>query len=469
MFNKKGLNNMNHAKVMFSIVLLILGITGFCPDAYAQPQSTKSSIIYFDDLPGKTDTEKLQQLPEMLKSKLQTIGPKYSQMGSWPQPGNRYTAIKILFAARIYDFRDVPEPVDMGHHFIFESEGRSIFECGQNGFIRFSCRLARFRGIEFVGPRNNVPPLIIYSAGEPKKWKPTKNNAKPGEKPDWTFIKAGQDEEMAWGETDDGGDVLIENCYFKGFGVAIRTRPGQHTAPGTIRVVGSVFYNVRQMSDYLVSDECTLEQSWFTPSMESDLAFIVNMDGLRIRDCTFTPQSEAGEYKNMRWIDNYGWFLDIAGSRFGNESVNKKDPLDGEQISLVYNYAKFLLPWTNSEKTHELENDKNYIMVRDNWLYTRNVPVIKFFEIPNHVSVTGNNGLTGNYKTLADGKEHDSSVLFEFTPTCTMPTLEMKPYILFTIFDNIRSQKITKDNPDYLPEPLCYFGPEIRGFKKQSN
>ncbi len=458
---------MTHAKTL-SMVLFVFGAISFHQGALAQPENANSSVIYFDALPGKTDTEKLQQLPDLLRSKLQTIGVKYSQMGSWPQPNNRYTAIKILFAARVHDFRDVPEPVDMGHQFLFESEGRSIFECGPSGFIRFSHRLARFREIEFAGPRNNTPPLIIYSTGEPKKWKPSENSAQPGEKPNWSIVKAEPNEESAWGETDDGGDILIENCYFKGFGVAIRTRPGQHTAPGTFRVIGTVFYNVRQMSDYLVFDECTLEQSWFCPSMESDLPYIVNMDGLRIRDCTFTPQSEAGgNFKNMRWIDHYGWFLDIAGSRFGNESVNHNHALDGEQISLIYNYTKFLLPWTNPEKTHELENDKNYIVLRDNWLYARNVPLIKFFEIPNHVSITGNTGLTGNYKTLADGKEYDSSVLFEFIPTCTMPTLEMKPYILFHIFDNLRCQKITKNNPDYLPEPLCYFGPEIHGFKNQ--
>ncbi len=433
------------------IVISLLTLVCF---ARGETTFKDSTIIRFDNVPGASDVDKIKRLPELIRSKLQTIGTKYSLDGGWPQPGYLYTTVRIVFSARVYDFRHLKAPVDMGHCFEFIGQGRPIFECGKNGFIRFAQRKTLIKDIAFVGPRDNVPPLIIYATGEAKDWRPEGG-------------KAQKDEPKAWGKEADAGDIRILGCYFKGFGVVLRCQPGQHTCPTYCRIADCTFYNCVQLSDNLVFDWCVIENSWFCPTFRSDKAFIVTRDTLMLRDILAVPQSDTGKLKNLRWIDNYGAALDIRHCRWGNEYVNKHDPLSGEQVSLVYNYTKFRTRWINPDKTVEMDMDRNYIIIKDNCLYARNVPVIKFFAIPNHVIITGNTGLIGWYKKLREEKEYDTSVLCEFDKRMKLPGMEMKPFITFNIADSNRALKITADDPDFLPYPLCYFGPEKRGTKER--
>jgi hypothetical protein len=412
--------------------------------------STKTSAIYFDDVPGKNDVEKLLQLPALIQSKQQTMGAKYSQGGGFPQPAFLHTTIKVIFPSRLYDFREVKEPVDMGHGFELVGEGQPIFECGKNGFIRFSQRRTLIEDIAFVGPYDNVPPLIVYGNGEPQAWRP---NGKA--------LTA--DEPKAMGTLIDGGDVQIQRCHFKGFGVALRCRMQESVQCGICTIRECYFNNVVQLSDNLGFDQCVIQNCWLLPRFESDKAFIVNYDVLLLRDILAVPQSDIGTLKNMRWVDNRGLRLDIRTCRFGNESVNKEDPLNGEQISLVYNWSKYHTTWTPPGNFYEIEDDKTSLIIENNWLYHRNVPVVKFFEIPNHVVIRGNTGLTGNYRLLQEKKDHDTSVLCDFAPSFEMPKLEMGRFITIDIDDNQRDAKITADDPDFLPGNLRYFGPKRKG------
>jgi hypothetical protein len=427
----------------------------------------KPSSIYFDDLSGRTDVEKLLQLPDLIQSKLRTIGIKYSQAGGFPQGGYLHTVVKVIFTSRLHDFREVKEPIDMGSGFAFVGDGRPIFECGSKGFIRFSPSKTTIQDIAFVGPYNNTPPLIVYSTayldngenGETRRWKEKSGRPAKGEP-------------LARGIEVDGGDIQIRGCYFKGFGVVLRCREGQHTVSGMCTFSECFFTNVVQLSDRLAFDQCLIQNSWLLPKFESDKAFIVNYDSLLLRDVLAVPQSDVGTLKNMRWVDHYGLRLDIRTSRFGNETVNKEDTLNGEQVSLVYNWAKYGSTWINAEKTHELENDEIYLIVKDNFLYHRNVPVVKFFEIPNHVIITGNTGLIGGYRIIREKKDYDKSVLCEFAPTFKMPKKEMSRFITINIFDNQKDLKVTAKDPNFLPGTLRYFGPRQRGtqnmnFEKQ--
>jgi hypothetical protein len=388
--------------------------------------------------------------------------------------------VKVVFPSRVYDFKAVPEPVDMGMCFEFSGEGRPIFECGPKGFIRFSQYMATFENIAFAGPRNNIPPLVIYGkGGEPKVWDPSGRPLKPGEP-------------AARGLIQDAGKVIIRQCYFKGFGVCLRCQLQQGTDTTQCIISESTFFNVTQISDKLMCDSCILEKSWICPTFESDKAIIVvSWSELNVRDCLFVPQSDIPEkpLKNMRWFDNHGWGLDIRCCRFGNENVNWGNEWLGEQVSLVYNYTKYNTTWVNPDKTVELWHDPNFLTIKDNWFFGRNVPVVKFFEIPNHVTITGNTGMNGRYKILdpkivyeksefnthppaksvspavrKDGV-YDTSVWCWFSPNLKMPPRDHGKFITFDISNNERALNVTAQDPDYLPEPLCHFGPKSQGLK----
>jgi hypothetical protein len=263
---------------------------------------------------------------------------------------------------------------------------------------------------------------------------------------------------------------MIRGCYFKGFGVCIRCQPQQGTDWTQFVISESTFFNVTQISDRLMGDSVIFEKSWVCPTFESDKAIIVATNNLNIRDVLFVPQSDAPEkpLKNMRWIDFYGWGLDIRSCRFGNENVNWGNEWLGEQVSVVYSYAKYTTTWINAEKTVELWHDPNFITIRDNLIHARNVPVIKFFEIPNHVTVTGNTGMNGWYKILNENRVIDRSVWCWFSQDLKMPPLEDGKFITFDISNNERALKVTMKDPKALSKPLCFFGPKTQGLKDKN-
>lgn len=413
-------------------------------------QAAGLGVIHFDELPGQNDAERLARLPGVLRSQIRTAGTKYSQLQSHPQPGTVENRVRVVFTSRMHDFKAVSSPIDLGDNFEFVSDGRAIFECGPKGFIRFSQRNTLIQDIVFLGPKKNVPPLIIYATGESQQWKPGGGRA-----PETT--------PKAIGREMDGGYVWINRCYFKGLGVALRTRPGQHTNCTFLRISDSVFYNVTQLSDYLKTDACVIEKSWFTPNVESDKAFIVNYDALVLRDIVATPQTGFHDVRKARWIDNYGPVCDIQSSRFGNELINRSDPLRNDQMSLVYQYAPFTTTWVNPQGTVRQELDRRVLRIQDNQLYSRNVPVVKFFAMPNHVVIRGNTGLIGNWKQVETGKYVDRSVLCGFDKGFIMPDVSAAPHIAIEIESNLRDLPITAENPDSLPMPLCLFGAQKRG------
>lgn len=435
--------------------------------ARAQSRPAGSSAIYFDEIPGKTDVERLLKLPDMVQARQQNIDRKYSLFGRRPSPGWLNTTVRVVFSARLHDFKDVPEPVDMGSGFEFCGEGRPIFECGKNGFIRFSEFMTTIENIAFVGPSDSIPPLVVYgkgqgelslSNGEPKKWDPSGRSRRP-------------DEESARGWVHDYGKVIIRGCFFKGFGVCLRCQFHQGTDWAQCIISECTFSNVNQVSDRLCFDSCIFEKSWVCPTFVSDKAVIVNTANLNVRDVLFVPQSDAPEdpvkkpLRNMRWFDNYGWGMDIRCCRFGNESVNWGNEWLGEQVSVVYNYAKYKTTWINPDKTVELYWDPKFITIKDNYIFARNVPVIKFFEIPNHVTITNNTGLNGWYKILKENRVIDRSVWCWFSPDAKMPTRNQGRYFSFDIRNNVRAMKVTMKDPESLPEPLCHFGPRTQGLK----
>ncbi len=413
----------------------------------AQAGDVSHGAIVFDQISAKDDVGRIKKLPLLIQKRIQTIGTKYSLFGGRPQPYSLNTAIQVVFSPRVYDFTGLESPVDMGHCFSFTSAGRAIFECGSKGFIRFAARWTEIENIAFVGPRNNVPPLIVYS----QTIIGGKNTDYPGEPAGWyaDWKKAPKTEAKAWGRDMDGGYIHIRNCWFKGFSVAFRTRLGQHTASAQAKFEDCTFHGCGQLSDNIVFDMCIIESSWLCPVAESDKAFIVNRDALILDKVLAVPLADTGNITNARWIDNYG-NLTIKNSRFGNELINFHDPLDGQQMSLVYNYTKFASPWINAEKTHQLDSDQNFIIIKDNSVYSRNVPMVKFFNIPNHVVITGNTGLIGSYKTIKDGRTHNKTYLCEFVKPFSVPPADIIDEISINISDNQKRAPLTKENPKKL-------------------
>lgn len=456
--------------LLFMMCMGVVSISELWAQTTTTTKPSGSLCIYFDDIPGLTDVERLQKLPDLIDSRQQDTGVKYSLIGRRPQTAWLNTTVRVVFTSRIYDFKGVPEPVDMGSGFEFYGEGRPIFECGKNGFIRFSEFMSNFENIAFAGPSDNIPPLVIYgkgqgelalSNGEPKQWDPSGRSRRP-------------DEEPARGWVHDYGKIVIRGCFFKGFGVCLRSQFKQGTDWAQIIITECTFSNVNQISDNLCFDSAVFEKSWVCPTFVSDKAVIVTTCNLNVRDVIFVPQSDAPEdpikkpLKNMRWFDNYGWGLDIRCCRFGCESVNWGNEWLGEQVSVVYNYTKYKSTWINPDKTVESWFDPNFITIKDNFVYHRNVPMIKFFEIPNHVTISGNTGMNGWYKVLKDNRAIDRTVFCWFSPELKMPARNEAEFFSFDISNNIRAMKVTMNDANYLPEPLCYFGPKTQGLKNKA-
>ena len=372
-------------------------------------------IIKFDKIEAGSDAERLRKLPVMIKSEIKNLGTAFSLRGGNPQPGYLFTTVKVKFSNKIYDFSSIDKPVDLGQCFELSGDGRPVFKCGVNGFIKFSQRKAIIENISFVGKRNKIPPVIIYSA-----------------------------KEKGLGSEADAGNIVIRDCYFKGFAVVIRSRKNQHTNSAMFKIQNSVFYNCYQLTDNLKFDGALITGCWLCPTFTSDKAFIVNHGSMIFQNNICVPQSDVKPLKNLRWFDNYGLNLCILSSRFGNETVNKKNPVYGEQVSLVYNYVKFRTSHRN--KSMEFELDRNALIIRDNVLYARNVPVVKLFEIPNHLSITGNTGLIGKIYNIKERKYFNQNCMLGLNDLKSQPTEKDKKAVLIYVKDNISKIRLFKSN-----------------------
>lgn len=401
------------------------------------------AAVRFDDVPGTSDVDKLLNLPAIIQSNIETIGTRYSLGGGWPQPGILNTVVRVVFSNRVHDFQGVSEPVDMGHCFALVGEGRPIFECGPNGFIRFAQRKTLICDITFVGPRDNVPPLIIYSSGEPAQWVPGGGQAPLGEP-------------LAWGREADAGDIRLLRCYFKGFDVVLRTRRDQHTNSAYFRIADCTFNNCVQLTDNLMIDGCLIEDCWFYPTLESNKAFIVNQDVVLLRNVFAQARFDGAVPSQARWFDNH-CIVDVRNSYFSSRSGAGCQP-----VSLVYHYKAYgSTAVFGIADPIEADTDRYALIVKDNVLDLGHTPVVKFYEVPNHIIMTGNTLLSGT--DVESGVEYEGSFLCAVDGSMTLPGPEAAPYITFNIFDNNGAFRFSQEDPNYLPEPLCNFGPVRTG------
>ena len=454
-------------------------ISLYCCSCAIGTEARSSMTICFDEVPGVNDIEKLKNLPDLISSKVVDFGTRYSQGGNYPQPGETSTMVKVLFSPRVHDFLGLTEPVDMGDSFEFSGEGMAIFECGKDGFIRFSQYQATFKNISFLGPKGNLPPLLVYNGTcEHRQWRPLSDEEKKVYVESMRLYAAGHKEasrtifaesgvvriaklkkgERARGIHQDAGRIIIDNCSFKGFGVCIRTRMGHAIDPGEIIMTNTRFFHIVQIADWLMFDHIVITRCWICPSIESDRAVLVSVGGMYFHDNLLVPLSTKGPFRNCRWFDNYGWGLTIKDNRFENENINWYNVLSGEQIAIVYNYKGYGKDWVNAQKSWELTGDRFYIIIQDNLLYCRNMPVVTYFEIPNMTTITGNCGGDGQYKTLKDtvwndkpcpkGSVIDTTCWCDFK--CQMPNLEDCKYVSFEITNNLRAINVTRKNPDLL-------------------
>ena len=385
--------------------ILTLLITSFCLF------NAVGKVIDFDKISGNSDTERLKQLPALIKKEIKNFGIKYSLRGKNPQPAYLFTVVRVEFSNRIYDFASLKKAVDLGHCFELVGVGRPVFKCGINGFIKFSQRKTVISNISFAGPRNKVPPIVIYAA-----------------------------QEKGLGTEADAGNIVIRDCYFKGFSIVMRSKDKQHTNSALLKIDNCVFYNCFQLSDRLKFDGTLITGSWLCPTFTSDKAFIVNYGSMVFQNNLCVPQADAVPLKNVRWFDNYGLNLCILSSRFGNETINKKNPLYAEQVSLVYNYRKYRT--SSKGRSIEFELDRNALIIRDNILYARNVPVIKLFEFPNHISVSGNTGMIGKIIKIKENTVHDTTVMFGIKSLRNIPTVKDKKFISIFVKDNNKKIKL---------------------------
>ena len=173
----------------------------------------------------------------------------------------------------------------------------------------------------------------------------------------------------------DRTNIIISNCKFQKAG-EFAIKFGREMVSAHVLIDACSFYSNRQVLQS-TGDWVRLSNSWITTSPKMfDQAAIVNYGCLTIDHVLGVPLVKTPRAQTkQRWIDNYGLKLTCRDTRFGGE---------GGGLPIIYNYRAYRWKYPVVPSS---------ILLTDCWIYCAGTQVIRFFEIPNNVTIDSCTGL----------------------------------------------------------------------------